>query len=100
MPDLQKAWMRFRSRGFEILGLPNDEDPAQTRAAMREGGAAFTQASPESVRQLIRKRFRINAYPTLVLLDPAGSIVIADGQQLRGEHLEKTLDRVLGKASK
>lgn len=97
MPELQSAWTRFRARGLEILGLPNDEDPAQTRAAVQESGAVFTQASPESVKSLLAKRFRINAYPTLLLLDPYSSIVVADSQQLRGEALGKTLDRVLPK---
>lgn len=48
---------------------------------------------PQDGDSLVRDRFRIIAYPTYVLLDPAGEILFV-GHALRGALLE-TLEEVL-----
>jgi hypothetical protein len=47
----------------------------------------------------VRKRFRITAWPTAVLIDPAGRIISNgfDGPMLRSAALAPTLERVLPK---
>ena len=113
-PHLARNYQRFRDRGFEILGIDADPHPNELRngagqQALLEGlekaravvehyETRWTHARTESVADLITKRFRIFGFPTAVLIDPERRILMADQQaqsDLRGENLEKTLQRLL-----
>jgi hypothetical protein len=41
---------RFQDRGFEILGMNNDEDPAQVKEWLVKNGIKWTQATMASIR--------------------------------------------------
>jgi thiol-disulfide isomerase/thioredoxin len=97
VPHARAAYDRFRSRNFEILGLNYERSatPAQVRAFLGANGVTWTFATADSVRELILERFRVNGFPTLVLIDPEATVVEVDNDALRGEQLAKTLDRIL-----
>jgi thiol-disulfide isomerase/thioredoxin len=97
MPNIHKAYDRFHGRNFEILSLSFDARPEDV-ARFRKGKwkmpweHAFVEGS---FRSDLAKRFEVVGIPKPVLVDGNGTIVAA-GEQLRGEALEQTLERVLG----
>jgi thiol-disulfide isomerase/thioredoxin len=97
IPNLKLAYEKYRSRGFEIIGLDQGESPERVKKFISQTGTHWTQATPESTRELAEKRFRIVVIPTTLLLDPQGKIIsTGDGDlPLRGKDLIETLDRVL-----
>jgi thiol-disulfide isomerase/thioredoxin len=96
LPNLEKAYQQFRGRQFVVLGMDDDRDVAKVRALLQEKGVTFPQSTGDMGNELVYKRFRVNRFPTAVLIDPAGKIISLDLQgQFRGENLSKTLDRIL-----
>ena len=99
MPYLKAAHSRFNARDFEIVGMNTDDSPEMLKPALKKFGATWTQAKLESIRDVIQS-FRINSFPTTLLIDDKGKIVSMGrahkGQpRLRGEDLLKTLDKIL-----
>jgi thiol-disulfide isomerase/thioredoxin len=97
IPHAKEAYSRFRSRGFEILGMDYERDATvdQVRSYLTANGVGWTFARPDSVRDLIVERFRVNSFPTVILLDPDGRVVQTPRGALRGKALAETLDRIL-----
>src|SRR5437016_12060779 len=91
--------------------LEKGQDPAtatqKTLAMVKkfsaERGMTWTQATPESVKDIIEKRFQIQGFPRTILLDPLSKVITRGVVypeeppllQLRGEELMKTLEQVL-----
>ena len=98
IPHLKEAYDKYRDRGFEILGMDREMDEKKTveivRQFLSEKGATWTEATTESIKDLVEKRFRIMAYPTTILLDPKGRIIDLGGG-LRGKGLLTALDKIL-----
>jgi peroxiredoxin len=99
LPYQKVAYSRFQARDFEILGMNNDEDLQQVKAAVRQNGLNWPQATMDSIKT-IEIRYRIHSFPTTMLLGPDGKIVSL-GQtrkkqpDLRGNDLLKSLDALL-----
>lgn len=101
MPYLKAAYKRFQPRGLEILGMNTDEPEiiADVKNWLEKNGLDWTQATRESIREVIRS-FRIHSYPSTMLLDHNGKIISLNqtkkGQpDLRGNDLLKSLDKLL-----
>jgi len=116
IPNLKAAYEKYKSRGFEVLGmdyepLEKGKDPiTATKETLEmvkkfasEKGMTWTQATPESVKDIIEKRFQIRGFPRTILLDPQGKVITRGvvypeeppPLQLRGEELMKTLEQIL-----
>jgi thiol-disulfide isomerase/thioredoxin len=92
IPFLKAAYDRFKDRNFAILGIDNDEDPAPARTLVAERGVGWPQATLGSTKG----RLTVYAFPTTILLDPAGKIIsMGAKEELRGKNLEITLERLL-----
>ncbi|HZI18837.1 MAG TPA: TlpA disulfide reductase family protein [Pyrinomonadaceae bacterium] len=99
MPYLREAYSRYQERGFEILGLNNDPDFAPVKGWLKKNSLNWTQATPDSIRDLQRS-YRIDRFPTTVLVGPDGKVLSTNnykrGQpRLRGQDLLRTLDDIL-----
>jgi thiol-disulfide isomerase/thioredoxin len=94
LPYQKAAYSRFQDRGFEILGMNNDEDPGPIKGWLGKNGIKWTQATMTSIRDL-EIRYRIHLFPTSLLLGPDGKVVVLDQHKMRGADLLKTLDRIL-----
>jgi thiol-disulfide isomerase/thioredoxin len=95
LPELQQVHQSFEERGLVLLGLPSHEqDSKAIRVTLEAHGATFLQAEPDTVKDLVEKQFRVNAFPTHVLTDPEGRIV-ETGQALRPPELSRFLDQLL-----
>lgn len=97
MPNLHKAWSRFKGKGLEILSLSldrkvehitryrsQDASPMPWKHAFLEG--AWTNPVTEA--------FGVKSIPKPVLVGPDGRIV-ANGGDLRGDNLQLTLAKFL-----
>ena len=97
-PKLKAAYDRFKGSNFEILGLDYEHgaSEATVRTLLQDKGVTWPNALPATVKDLIRDRWRIMAFPTLFLIDPNGVVVETSGA-LRGPRLTATLERVLAR---
>ena len=98
IPHLKEAYEKYKSRGFEILGMDQDEDPEKVKKFLTDKGITWPQATTASIKDLLDKRFRITAFPTTVLLDPQGKIISLgqrDQPKLRGKELFDTLEKLM-----
>jgi thiol-disulfide isomerase/thioredoxin len=97
IPFANDAYARFRSRGFEILGMDYEKRATveEVRLFLRNNRIGWTVARPDSVRDLITERFRVSSFPAIVLLDPAGRVMPVRESALRGTRLAATLDQIL-----
>jgi peroxiredoxin len=97
LPQLHAAWEKFQGRGgFTILSVSMDGSVEQVRQFRAEkwkmpwlntfSGMEFSAPLPRS--------FEVNSLPRAILVDARGTIIATDGE-LRGEHLERTLEAVL-----
>jgi hypothetical protein len=72
-----------------------DEDPEKLQTMVAEKGVTWTQATYASIKELVQTRFRIRSWPTYLLLDGQRKIIVAEGDELRGENLAPTLEKLL-----
>jgi thiol-disulfide isomerase/thioredoxin len=110
-PNLKEAHEKLRSRGFEILGLDYEqignnpewkEGIKRARKVVAEKGVTWMQASPESINDIVEKRFRCTGFPAKILLDPQGRILswgdLRKNQlPIDGKGLMSTLEHLLSK---
>lgn len=94
LPYLKAAYSRFQARGFEILGMNNDDDPSALKDWLKKNNLTWTQATMDSIKEL-EIRYRIHLFPTSMLIGPDGKVVLLDQSEMRGQDLLKTLDRML-----
>ncbi len=101
IPYLREAQKRFQSRNFEILGLNTDEQPVSAiKQTLEKNSILWTQASFESIVELVGKRMMIRSFPTTMLISPEGKIIslnrTSKGElDLRGKDLLTSLDKTL-----
>ena len=113
LPFLRKTYQGFKDRGFEIIGMDNEiamqndvtaaalaNGADKARAFVREQGVTWPNAQTASIKTLFETRFRISAWPTMVLLDPQDRIVSVNRTDrgepgLRGVELDRTLSSLL-----
>lgn len=94
LPYQKAAYSRFQARGFEILGMNNDEDPAPIKEWLKRNQITWQQATRDSIRD-VEMRYRIHLFPSALLLDPEGKVVMFNQRKLRGQDLLKSLDEML-----
>jgi thiol-disulfide isomerase/thioredoxin len=97
VPAMKEAHEQLRDKGFEILGLDFEDDKKSdsVRPFLKQKAIGWRNATPESVKDLIEKRFRVSGFPTLILLDPDGIVLETRSNELRGDKLIPTLERFM-----
>jgi peroxiredoxin len=103
VPNFKEAYAKYKARGFEILGMDEDQSVDNVKKFLTEKAVTWTNATTPSIKELTNKKFRIVAFPTTILLDPKGKIVSMGrkGQlPLRGKELLETLEKLLPAAQK
>ena len=103
LPYLREAYKRFQSRNFEIVGMNTDQyTPDSIRKNLEKNDMTWTQARHDSFINLKDYEFRIESFPTTLLIAPDGKILSLSRQErgepdLRGKDLLETLDEILPK---
>jgi thiol-disulfide isomerase/thioredoxin len=92
LPLLQEAYGAFQSRGFEILSLDYNDDVKTLQKLVDQKKLPWTHARAESVKEIVDKRFRVHSFPTLILLDREGKVVVPS---LESSELKKKLEELL-----
>ena len=97
MESLHRAHEKFKDKNFAILSVSLDNSP-QDVEKFRDAKwkMPWLHAFAGQSDSKMAKDFEIIGIPHPVLIDPKGIIVAMD-EDLRGENLEKTLEKYLGK---
>ena len=90
MPALAALRGRYRARGFEILGIHVGVQVPQIAATCTAKGADWPQLVDGAME--VMDLYRVDRYPTTLLLDRKGRIVDHD---VRGEKLEPAVSAAL-----
>ncbi|MFY0253855.1 redoxin domain-containing protein [Chitinophaga sp. 30R24] len=92
-PNVVKAYDKFKSKGFEILGVSLDDKREKWLAAVEADKLTWTHVSDlKGWKNAVADLYGIRAIPQNVLIDPKGKIV---ARNLRGEDLESKLEEIL-----
>jgi peroxiredoxin len=93
MPNVVKAYAKFKNKGFEIFGVSLDQDKSRWVDAIQKDGITWPQVSDlKQWQSSVVRQYNIQGIPYTVLLDREGKIL---AKNLRGEELEKKLAEVL-----
>src|SRR5690606_16378148 len=97
MPNVVRAYEKYKSRGFEIFGVSLDQDHSKWVEAIRSDGMTWPQVSDlRGWQSAAAQLYNVQSIPYTVLVDAAGKIITTN---LRGADLEKKLEEVLSAAS-
>jgi len=92
-PNLVKAYEKYRSKNFEILGVSLDQNKEKWLKAINDDHYTWTQVGDiKGWENAAAREYGIQGIPFNVLLDPNGVII---ARNLRGEALEKKLEEIL-----
>jgi len=88
-PNLLKAYEKYGSKNFTIVGISLDEDKERWRKAIQDDKISWIQVSDlKGYNNEVASYFGIYAIPYNFLVDPEGRIIARD---LRGEALNRKL---------
>lgn len=91
IPNVKKAYDKYKSKGFEVLGISTDQTDAPWKRAVGQLGINWPSVRDASGE--VSQIYQIKYIPTVYLLDPNG-VIVADN--VRGEKLEQLLEKYLG----
>ena len=96
MPQLSDAWEKFKDRGLAVLSVSFDLQRADVAAYRRDKWPMpwLHAYAPKGFDGPESAAFDVWGIPKPVLIGPDGTIV-SEGNELRGEDLDRTLARVL-----
>jgi thiol-disulfide isomerase/thioredoxin len=99
MPAMHKAYEKYKGRkGFEIISLSMDAAENQVAPFRKKWKMPWLHAFlPGIFDAELAKKFEVAWIPSPILVGPDGKIV-ATQDNLRGEELEKTLEKYLGES--
>jgi peroxiredoxin len=93
LPNVQKAYEKYHSKGFEIIGVSLDQDKDKLTSFIKEKNMPWAQYFDGlGWHNKLAEKYGIESIPATFLLDKEGKIVASD---LRGEALDQTLGKAL-----
>lgn len=94
MPNVKANYEKYKSKGFNIVGLSFDRNADNWKKAIREKELNWIHLSDLKYWDTIAsKTYGIRAIPASILCDPAGKIIAID---LRGNRLGEKLKEIYG----
>ena len=92
-PNVVKVYEKYKSKGFEILGVSLDKDRDAWLKAIEDDKLAWKQVSDLALwNSIVVQLYNITGIPYTVLVDKEGKII---AKNLRGEELENKLEELL-----
>ncbi len=92
-PNLVKAYRKFKSRNFTILGVSLDNDKEKWVEAIKQDALGWTNVSDlNGWQNEVAQTYGVSSIPTNYLIDPQGKII---GKNLKGKSLEEKLNELL-----
>lgn len=93
MPNVVKAYAKFKDKGFEIYGVSLDQDKGRWIEAIQKDGITWPQVSDLKYwDSYAAKLYAVEGIPYTVLLDKEGKII---AKNLRGAELEKAIEKAI-----
>jgi peroxiredoxin len=93
MPNVKRAYEKYKNKGFEILGVSLDKEREAWIEAISKDGMTWPQVSDLKFWQSEACQvYAVQSIPYTVLIDKDGKIIATD---LRGADLDKKLAEVL-----
>lgn len=93
LPNVKRAYAKYKNKGFEILGVSLDKDRDAWIGAISKEGLTWPQVSDLKFWQSEAcQLYAVQSIPYTVLIDKDGKIIATD---LRGADLDKKLSEVL-----
>lgn len=93
MPNVVRAYAKFKNKGFEIYGVSLDQDKARWEDAIAKDGITWPQVSDLKMwGSSVVRQYNIQGIPYTVLLDRNGNII---AKNLRGAELDEKLSSIL-----
>lgn len=97
MPHVQVMYEKYRSQGFEVIGLAGDDERARERVLkiIKKQNATWPQYldKGKDAKVSYHALYKINSYPTVWLLNKEGIVV---DKNARGVRLEPLIRKHLG----
>ncbi len=94
-PNVKRVYERFRSKGFEILGVSLDRDHTAWVEAIKADGLPWKHVSDLGFwNNAAAQEYGVSSIPFTVLVDREGKVL---EKGLRGDQLEARLAEVLGR---
>ena len=100
LPHLLAAYDKFHAQGLEILGVSLDQPGAAEKLATftKDKNMTWPQVYDGNYWSAeVAKLYDIKSIPSPFLVDGDSGVILAAGQSLRGEALEKTLEEALAR---
>lgn len=91
-----RAYETYRERGFEIVGVDHDEDPAVMVESARRQGFTWPQWHAGDRRQEVADTFWVSGLPTNILVGRDGRIVWRGNHVPHGEEFTRLIETALG----
>jgi thiol-disulfide isomerase/thioredoxin len=97
LPGLHRMYEKYKSRGLEVLSVSFDRAQEEvTRFRARKWPMPWHHAFVENgLSSPIAKKFRVQGIPKPILIDGDTGTILAMEGELRGENLERTLEKFL-----
>jgi thiol-disulfide isomerase/thioredoxin len=92
LPELQALHDRHAARGFAVVGVTVDDRPALVKKATAKLTYPIVQATPQ-----VWSAYKVNALPSLVLVDRDGKIVKRFGGESDPAAMRAEIEKVLAR---
>lgn len=103
LPNLTAAYSKYHGQGFEVLGISLDQPNAEKKLAdfTKEKNMPWAQVYDGKFWSAeIAQLYVVQAIPAAFLVDGDTGEVIASGDALRGEQLDKTIATAMARKAK
>jgi len=93
MPVIIEAYNKFKSKGFEIVGISLDEDKAKWQQCIKDLGITWPQMSDlKGWESELSAPYKVESIPYTLLLGRDGNVI---AERLDGHELLEVLDKLL-----
>lgn len=93
MPNVVAAYQKYKSKGFEIVGISLDDDKSKWTAAIKNLNMAWPNMSDlKGWESELSAPYNVRSIPFTLLIDKDGTIV---AENLRGQELDNKLNELL-----
>lgn len=93
MPEIQKLYLRYKSRGLLVLGLDQEEDAQTVSAFAKRFGLTFPLLIDQGEGTLA---YHVAAIPESVFIDSRGMVVDIYRGQMTPEAMKREMAKLLG----
>jgi len=98
LPHLTQVFKKFHNEGFEVLGVSLDRENSSEKVAQftKDNDMPWPQIYDGKYWQAaVAKKYEVDSIPRAFLVDGDTGNIVATGAELKGDELEKTVEKQL-----